>query len=139
MNFKEWIKAEDLNDYKHKSALRLGWEGRQFELNSINEKLSKIHELSIKNFERYESTRREVVLLEQEIEKNSELVLHTKELRENNEKLESENHKLGHLLEKLARDVAIHSNELFNKDNLIKDFISKLESFDKEIEDTEAE
>ena len=68
--FKEFLKEEGLEDSKHKSKLRTGWEGRDRTVDALDELISTLRELSLKNFERFEKERATVVQLEELIASN---------------------------------------------------------------------
>ena len=117
--FKEFIKEEGLDKNKTKSSIRIGWDGRQEEIDFLDELNETLRKQSIKNFERYEETRATVVKLEELIEDNKYLVKKATVLNDQNVELLDENKKINRALEGIAKDLADYVINLKNKDEEI--------------------
>ncbi len=125
-SFKQFISDEGLGKSKSKSHIRVGWDGRQEEVDNIKEINESLKELSLKNFDRFEETRASVVKLEELIEDNKEMVAKSKMIHEQNEELLAENKKINNALAKIAQDIA--NNHLIQqaKDQRIQELEDRL-------------
>ena len=125
-NFKEFLKDEGLEDSKHKSKFRTGWEGRDKTIDSLDELITTLRELSLKNFEKFEKERVTVVTLEETIQSNKESVAKASAIHEQNEILLAENKKINKVLEKISTDLATYHVNLQAKDERILELEAEL-------------
>jgi len=105
-SFDEWIKEEDMEEFKHKAALRLGWEARQEEIDELKDIISKAGNVSMKNLEKFEQSRREYVQLDEKLKEKQVLIDRADLIKAKNDELEEENKKLDNVVAKLAGDIA---------------------------------
>ena len=120
-NFKKFIKDEGLDKNKNKSWIRTGWDGRQDQVDLLDENIEKMRKLSNDNFDKFEEARAAVVKLEELIESNKEMVAKSTLIHEQNEELLDENKKINKALEKIAQSIASDHLNLEAKDKRIQE------------------
>jgi hypothetical protein len=118
-SFKVFLEDEGLGKSKAKSNIRVGWDGRQDEVDYLKDISATMRELSSKNFDRFEESRASIVILNEEIDNDKYMVAKSKVIHEDNKKLLKENEKVNKLLEKIAGDLVKYTNELRVKDEEI--------------------
>jgi hypothetical protein len=118
-SFKVFLEDEGLGKSKAKSNIRVGWDGRQDEIDYHKDISATMRELSSKNFDRFEESRASIVILNEEIDNDKYMVAKSKVIHEDNKKLLKENEKVNKLLEKIAGDLVKYTNELRVKDEEI--------------------
>ena len=124
--FKKFITDEGLDKSKKKSTIRVGWDGRQPEIDHYSELAVRLQELSMKNFEKWENSRATIVALEQLIESNKDSVAKANLIHEQNEELLSENKKINNAMARIAKDIADNHLILTAKDQRIKELEDEL-------------
>ncbi len=118
-SFKVFLEDEGLGKSKAKSNIRVGWDGRQDEVDYLKDISTTMRELSSKNFDRFEDARASIVILNEEIDNDKYMVAKSKVLHADNKKLLTENEKVNKMLEKIAGDLVKYTNELRVKDEEI--------------------
>ena len=118
-SFKVFIEDEGLGKSKAKSDIRVGWDGRQDEIDYHKDISATMRELSSKNFDRFEDARASIVILNEEIDNDKYMVAKSKVIHDDNKKLLKENEKVNKMLEKIAGDLVKYTNELRVKDEEI--------------------
>lgn len=125
-NFKKFIKDEGLDKNKHKTWIRVGYDGRQDQVELLSENIEKMRKLSNDNFDRYEEARAAVVNLEELIESNKEMVAKSSLIHEQNNELLDENKKINKALAKIAKTIATNHLLLTERDNRIQELEKEL-------------
>ena len=120
-NFKQFIKDEGLDKNKNKSWIRAGWDGRQEQVDLLDENIERMRKLSNTNFDKFEEARAAVVNLEALIESNKEMVAKSTLIHEQNKELLDENKKINKALEKIAQSIADDHLNLQAKDKRIQE------------------
>lgn len=118
-SFKVFLEDEGLGKSKAKSNIRVGWDGRQDEVDYLKDISMTMRELSSKNFDRFEDARASIVILSEEIDNDKYMVAKSKVIHEDNKKLLKENEKVNKMLENIAGDLVKYTNELRVKDEEI--------------------
>ncbi len=124
--FKKFITDEGLSKSKTKSTIRVGWDGRQPEIDHYSDLADRLQKLSMKNFEKWENSRSTIVTLEHLIESNKESVAKATLIHEQNDELLTENKKINEALARIANDIADNHLILKAKDDKIKELEDKL-------------
>ena len=115
-SFKKFIEDDGLGKSKAKSDIRVGWDGRQDEVDYLKEISETLRELSTKNFDRFEEARASIVILNEEIDNDKHMVAKSRNLHKDNKELDEENKKLHKMLEKVAQDLVKFTHQLRIKD-----------------------
>lgn len=129
--FKDFIKDESLEKSKQKSFIRLGWDGRQGEVDEFKRVTNQVQTLSLENFERYEEARGIIAQLEETVKSNDMLVRKAVQIQTQNEELAEENTKIQKCLESIAQDLAEYHINLTDKDNLISQLEAEIKDLKK--------
>ena len=104
--FKDFVTDEGLEKNKNKSWIRAGWDGRQDHLDFLEKQIADMKILSMKNFEKFEKTRSDVVTLNELIADNEISVAKSTAIHEQNVELLEENKKINEALKKISKDIA---------------------------------
>ena len=126
VKFKDFIKDEGLDKNKKKSTIRIGWDGRQDEVDYYVDLNDILRVQAMDSFERFEKERASVVKLDELVELNKVAVAKSKDIHEQNVELLEENKKINKALANIAQDIAKHHIILQSKDNRIQELEDKL-------------